>query len=104
MATTKRNSKSAQKRASTKKGNGHNGQLKQPKSPMPAQHQRKPGQEHKLDPRPRYEAPHYVGADFFVKQFPQIRDRKRLAAAQQRRLQYALDLMRIRQRQVHDLA
>ena len=38
------------------------GQLKQPKSPMPAQHQRKPGLEWKLDPRPRYEAPHYKGA------------------------------------------
>jgi NAD(P)-dependent dehydrogenase (short-subunit alcohol dehydrogenase family) len=34
----------------------------QPKSPMPAQHQRKPGEEHKLDPRPRYEAPLYAGA------------------------------------------
>jgi len=29
---------------------------------MPPQHQRKPGQEHKLDPKPRYEAPHYAGA------------------------------------------
>jgi NAD(P)-dependent dehydrogenase (short-subunit alcohol dehydrogenase family) len=34
----------------------------EPKSPMPAQHQRKPGEEHKLDPRPRYEAPEYTGA------------------------------------------
>src|SRR5215217_743077 len=34
----------------------------QPKSPMPAQHQRKPGKEHELDPRPRYEAPQYAGA------------------------------------------
>jgi len=39
------------------------GQLQEPKSPMPAQHQRKPGLEWKLDPRPRYEAPHYRGAD-----------------------------------------
>jgi len=39
------------------------GQLAEPKSPMPAQHQRKPGLESKLDPRPRYEAPHYKGAD-----------------------------------------
>jgi len=64
--TTKRKTKSAQKSATkvaAKKGNGHNGQLKEPKSPMPAQHQRKPGQEHQLDPRPRYEAPHYVGAE-----------------------------------------
>ncbi|HEV7476049.1 MAG TPA: SDR family NAD(P)-dependent oxidoreductase, partial [Pyrinomonadaceae bacterium] len=38
------------------------GQLKEPKSPMPAQHQRKPGLESKLDPLPRYQAPHYKGA------------------------------------------
>ncbi|HKR10967.1 MAG TPA: SDR family oxidoreductase [Pyrinomonadaceae bacterium] len=39
-----------------------NGKLKQPKSPMPAQHQPKPGIEAKLKPRPRYEAPHYKGS------------------------------------------
>lgn len=39
------------------------GQLEEPKSPMPAQHQRKPGIESKLDPRPRYEAPQYRGAN-----------------------------------------
>ena len=38
------------------------GQLQEPKSPMPAQHQRKPGIEAKLDPRPRYEAPLYKGS------------------------------------------
>jgi NAD(P)-dependent dehydrogenase (short-subunit alcohol dehydrogenase family) len=37
--------------------------IEQPKSPMPAQHQPKPGKEAKLKPRPRYEGPHYVGAD-----------------------------------------
>ena len=36
--------------------------VEQPKSPMPPQHQRKPGEEAKLDPRPRYEAPLYAGA------------------------------------------
>ena len=45
----------------TAKG-GATKKLEEPKSPMPAQHQRKPGEEHKLDPRPRYEAPHYAGA------------------------------------------
>jgi NAD(P)-dependent dehydrogenase (short-subunit alcohol dehydrogenase family) len=30
---------------------------------MPAQHQSKPGLESKLDPRPRYDAPHYKGSD-----------------------------------------
>ncbi len=32
-------------------------------SPMPPQHQQKPGIEAKLEPRPRYKAPHYRGAD-----------------------------------------
>lgn len=50
----------ASARRSTSKGAVK--KLEQPKSPMPAQHQRKPGQEHKLDPRPRYEAPFYAGA------------------------------------------
>lgn len=39
------------------------GQLKEPKSPMPAQHQQKPGIESKMKPRPNYQAPHYKGAD-----------------------------------------
>jgi NAD(P)-dependent dehydrogenase (short-subunit alcohol dehydrogenase family) len=30
---------------------------------MPAQHQRKPGLESRLTPRPRYQAPHYKGSD-----------------------------------------
>jgi NAD(P)-dependent dehydrogenase (short-subunit alcohol dehydrogenase family) len=38
-------------------------QLKEPLSPMPPQHQRKPGLESKLNPVPRYQAPHYKGAD-----------------------------------------
>src|ERR1044071_9258803 len=36
--------------------------VEQPKSPMPAQHQRKPGEEAKLNPRPQYEAPLYAGS------------------------------------------
>lgn len=36
--------------------------VEQPKSPMPPQHQRKPGEEAKLKPRPKYEAPLYAGA------------------------------------------
>src|SRR5258705_4525313 len=39
------------------------GQLKEPRSPMPAQHQQKPGLESKVKPKPRYEAPYYRGAD-----------------------------------------
>src|SRR5205085_298854 len=38
-------------------------QLEEPKSPMPAQHQEKPGLESKMKPRPHYLAPHYRGAD-----------------------------------------
>ncbi len=34
-----------------------------PRPPFPPQHQRKPGIESKLQPRPEYEAPEYRGAD-----------------------------------------
>lgn len=44
-------------------GSGEVGQIKQPKSPMPAQHQEKPGLESKLRPRPKYQAPYYKGAE-----------------------------------------
>ncbi len=56
--------KTAKKTAAAKsKRNGELvGRLEQPKSPMPAQHQRKPGSEAKLKPRPNYEAPLYAGA------------------------------------------
>jgi NAD(P)-dependent dehydrogenase (short-subunit alcohol dehydrogenase family) len=37
-------------------------QQQQPKSPMPPQHQKKPGLESKLTPRPEYEAPLYKGS------------------------------------------
>src|SRR2546421_822355 len=39
------------------------GQLKQPKNPLPAQHQEKPGIEAKIEPRPKYEAPFYKGSE-----------------------------------------
>lgn len=38
-------------------------QRDEPASPMPKQHQKKPGLESKVTPRPRYEAPNYKGAD-----------------------------------------
>ena len=38
------------------------GQLREPMSPMPAQHQKKPGLESRVKPRPRYQAPFYRGA------------------------------------------
>ena len=56
-------SKSSGRRSS---GNGRSreevGRLEQPMSPMPPQHQPKPGIEAKLEPRPRYRAPLYAGA------------------------------------------
>ncbi|HTG85502.1 MAG TPA: SDR family oxidoreductase [Pyrinomonadaceae bacterium] len=39
------------------------GKLEQPKSPMPPQHQPKPGIEAELEPRPNYMAPFYKGAE-----------------------------------------
>ena len=36
--------------------------IKEPKPPFPEQHQDKPGIEGKLDPKPRYQAPHYKAA------------------------------------------
>jgi len=39
------------------------GKLKEPMSPMPAQHQPKPGIEAELEPRPNYLAPLYKGAE-----------------------------------------
>jgi NAD(P)-dependent dehydrogenase (short-subunit alcohol dehydrogenase family) len=35
---------------------------KQPKNPLPAQHQEKPGIEARIEPRPKYEAPLYIGS------------------------------------------
>jgi NAD(P)-dependent dehydrogenase (short-subunit alcohol dehydrogenase family) len=41
----------------------HKEKQKEPRSPLPAQHQPKPGIEAKITPRPRYQAPLYQGAD-----------------------------------------
>jgi NAD(P)-dependent dehydrogenase (short-subunit alcohol dehydrogenase family) len=38
------------------------GARRYPELPFPKQHQRKPGQEYKLDPEPLYDAPHYLGS------------------------------------------
>src|SRR5438132_658799 len=53
----------ARKRSATGHSVNSDGRVKEPKSPMPEQHQDKPGIESKVDPRPRYEAPLYKGAD-----------------------------------------
>lgn len=69
MAASKKKSTRARtterrKSSSRRSGNGREeiGRLEQPMAPQPPQHQRKPGIEAQLDPRPRYEAPLYAGA------------------------------------------
>src|SRR2546430_1086813 len=61
--------KRARERPSTTIGARSNAEVHQrrePKSPMPEQHQMKPGLESKVTPRPHYEAPNYKGADKLV--------------------------------------
>src|SRR4030095_5237387 len=65
-ARTRGASKSSTQSKRTRSGNGNGavcGRLEEPKSPMPPQHQEKPGIEAKLSPRPKYEAKRYKGAD-----------------------------------------
>jgi NAD(P)-dependent dehydrogenase (short-subunit alcohol dehydrogenase family) len=78
MATTKKSQAGAKKtakkqgggrkqaaKAAASKGGGQGSKARtqeQPESPMPAQHQEKPGLESKLSPRPEYEAPLYRGS------------------------------------------
>lgn len=40
----------------------HQGKQEEPKSPLPAQHQKKPGIEARMRPRPNYRAPSYKGS------------------------------------------
>ncbi len=61
-APARRSTKFNQSKANQKSG-GELKKLREPKSPMPAQHQPKPGIESRLSPRPRYQAPYYKGAD-----------------------------------------
>jgi NAD(P)-dependent dehydrogenase (short-subunit alcohol dehydrogenase family) len=56
MATSKPAKKSPAKKAVQA------GTRRQPENPLPKQHQRKPGHEHELDPRPRFLAPDYAGS------------------------------------------
>src|SRR5437764_9615038 len=74
MATTQKSKagakKTAKKSAGSKKqaaskGRGQSSKTRtqqQPKSPMPAQHQEKPGLESEITPKPEYEAPLYRGS------------------------------------------
>src|SRR6185503_14962383 len=60
-------SRSAVKKKTTRPSStaaaGETGQLREPLSPMPKQHQKKPGIEAKVTPRPRYKALKYKGGD-----------------------------------------
>ena len=60
-AAKKQAAKSAGKSASKKKP-VQAGTRRQPENPLPKQTQSKPGQEHALDPQPRFLAPDYVGS------------------------------------------
>ncbi|HYX29271.1 MAG TPA: SDR family oxidoreductase [Pyrinomonadaceae bacterium] len=60
---TKSDRKSRSQQSSKTRARDDNGKLEEPKSPMPPQHQQKPGIESKMKPRPNYLAPHYKGAD-----------------------------------------
>jgi len=68
----RRNARKAAKKAAAKKAAAKKpgkakkavqaGVRRQPETPYPKQRQRKPGQEHKLDPQPRFLAPDYKGS------------------------------------------
>jgi NAD(P)-dependent dehydrogenase (short-subunit alcohol dehydrogenase family) len=65
---TRSNAKSKKKVSAATKGKlvefGNKSRTaKEPKPPFPKQHQQKPGIEAEIEPRPKYEAPHYRGAD-----------------------------------------
>jgi NAD(P)-dependent dehydrogenase (short-subunit alcohol dehydrogenase family) len=63
MATKKKAAKAAAKQAGKRaKKAVQAGTRRQPENPLPKQHQRKPGHEHKLDPQPRFLAPDYAGS------------------------------------------
>jgi hypothetical protein len=55
----------ARRQANSTRARGGNGadQLREPKSPMPPQHQSKPGIESEMKPRPNYLAPQYQGSN-----------------------------------------
>ena len=53
--------KASAKKSASRKG-GRTRDEEQPKSPMPAQHQAKPGIESEIRPQPEYEAPRYKGS------------------------------------------
>jgi NAD(P)-dependent dehydrogenase (short-subunit alcohol dehydrogenase family) len=61
-AASKKSTKKAAPKKSAAKRSAPPRVLKEPESPMPAQHIEKPGIEAELELKPRYEAPHYKGS------------------------------------------
>ncbi len=59
---TARHAATSRKSAARSSNGAEVKKLREPKSPLPAQHQPKPGIESKLTPRPRYQAPLYRAA------------------------------------------
>jgi NADP-dependent 3-hydroxy acid dehydrogenase YdfG len=62
-ASRSKNSARGRQKSATARSPSTTGRMNQPKSPMPKQHQKKPGIESKVTPRPRYDAPLYKGSD-----------------------------------------
>ena len=60
--TTRKRSTRARKSASRASSIPERRIEQYPKNPLPKQHQAKPGLEHKIRPRPKYDAPHYKAA------------------------------------------
>ena len=58
----KEQDKPAKSAKAAKKSAPQTGERKQPKNPLPKQHQSKPGSERDLDPRPQFTAPTYAGS------------------------------------------
>jgi NAD(P)-dependent dehydrogenase (short-subunit alcohol dehydrogenase family) len=59
---TKRTTRNRRAKNRSKAGASQLGQRRYPEPPLPKQHQRRPGSEHALEPRPQYEAPEYRGS------------------------------------------
>jgi NAD(P)-dependent dehydrogenase (short-subunit alcohol dehydrogenase family) len=65
--TTKSSRNTTRRRSSAARGGTRTSGSRRPKPPFPAQHQAKPGLEKRVKPRPRYEAPEYVGSGKLAK-------------------------------------
>ncbi|MEO8746123.1 MAG: SDR family oxidoreductase [Rhodanobacter sp.] len=62
QAETDREESGSSKKSSGERGAAQTSPRRKPENPLPAQHQRKPGIESELDPRPQFMAPNYAGS------------------------------------------